>query len=1020
VIASDAEDGMDPTEKTPKIPDGLNLWLGGQSSSAIALRGERGSGKSLLSRTVYRKLRALPDASVAYFCFTETDARQSTVTAFLASVILQILSHDRDRFPRVQDLLRALEERYAWTETGLFSLFQSLMDTRHGLRPVHLVIDGLHRCSNWSSCKDLLKTLLSLVGNEDTLTPLKIVLSYQDHAEIQELVKTFAGAQLQIFQLDQGGFSAPMHELVPQEVASLLVDKRYLLPMKKQISDALAQCNNPFEVALAAETIALKKKGAVKPCTRMVLERRITQHPRMSVSDAASARLKRLPNWARTALGWIYYTRRPLSLEELSLAVAVTDETGSFSSPLDTKRLPMNLSETLIVEFGPFLSAKRGAVVFRNDNVRRFFSQAMKEEAKKSTLPPKSPANRRMDASNRKGVIPTHSHIANILMRYISSPEFVRLFKKTADKAKYSDKTDKIGDLDELELLALAEYAVRFLPVHYNMVTADVSPLHHIDNISEVQMWQRLTLTFNPSVSPPSITVLSSVYLLAAQLGLTSVITYLESSSAPGDIPDSDRTLAVTVATWSCHQDTVDALLAKIPKTPESGAGLVQALQYAVWRGYRSITKKLLERMKESGFDASSDLRELVCQVAELGYKEDIALLLKTGKVEIDAAHDGQTPLQYAARNGHAGLAKYLLDEWGADVDAKAGVEHPTPIQLAAERGHERVIQHLLAKNATTAELDQAPRSHHTPLYLAAANGHDEVVRLLLQDRAAKKELTDNKESPLIIACAKGHLSIAYRLIKAKINLHQPDNQGKSALYYAVRSKNEELALKIVRAAKDTLGGFKDIGDIFLLAAETGLVEVVRKCVEVVRECVDGEEEVFVTGYRDDKGCTALHQAAKHGHDEVVSLLLERGVNPNPKNEERVTPIVMAAVAGEIEVVNTLLRHGATVRGRVGPELDYTPLTFVVAMCKDTKRHADALYELARAIKIQTNWTTSHGLHYTGPRCKRPSTWSRLFCGLPKLIPMPLGNMAGMLCTISPIPTQTRVRKLQRFYLTPG
>lgn len=940
-IASDVEDACHLAEAAPSIPQGFQIWLEEQSSAAIAWVGEKGAGKSLLARTLYRKLRTLPGASVAYFSFTETDARQSTVTAFLASVILQILSQDRHRFPRVQDLLHALKERYAWTETGLYSLFHSLMDTRHGLRPVHLVVDGIHRCTDRPSCEKLLETLFSVVGNGEALTPLKIALFYEDHRYIQDLVAKFTGPWCQPPKLDQGGFSAPIHTLVRQEVAKLVAEKQYLFQMKKPLSDTLTRCKNPVEVALAIEAISRPLETGV-PLTRMALKQMISHLPFMSASNAAGARLKLLPNWARTALGWIYCAKRPLRLGELSLALALTDDKGDFVASLDAQRLPVNLSERLVTELGPFLGVQSGVVVFRNDNVRRFFSDAMKEEEKSGhPIVSESSASRDMGTTDRKGIIPTHSHITKILLRYISSSEFIKLFKKTSERAK---------DSGEPGILALAEYAVRFLPDHYRMGKNKLSAQDHFRNISDVaEMWPRLTATFNPTASPPDITVLN-VYFVAAQLGFTSVIEHLEASGKVGDLSDSDRAVAVTVATWGCHQDTLNDLLNRIPKTPESGARLIPALQHALWRGHRLIAKTLLDWVGESQFDASTDLEKLICQMAELGYEKDIDMLLKIGQVGIHAAPDGQTPLQHAARNGNAALVKILLDTWRADVDAKVGIGHLTPIQLAAERGHERVIQHLLAKNATTSELDQKPRSDHTPLYLAAANGHEEAVGLLL-DKVTKKELASYKESPLIVACAKGHRGIASRLTKAGVKLHQLDNQQHSALYYAVQSKNETLALDIATAATDTLEAFKDIGEIFLLAAESGLVKVVCKCINV-RSSFGGDREKFpITEYTDDEGCTALHQASKHGHNEVVSLLLESGADQNCQNKEMVTPIVIAAVAGEAEVVNTLRKKGAKVEGRVGPDLEHTPLTFVVERGKDTKRHADALYELVKATE---------------------------------------------------------------------
>jgi ankyrin repeat protein len=64
-----------------------------------------------------------------------------------------------------------------------------------------------------------------------------------------------------------------------------------------------------------------------------------------------------------------------------------------------------------------------------------------------------------------------------------------------------------------------------------------------------------------------------------------------------------------------------------------------------------------------------------------------------------------------------------------------------------------------------------------------------------------------------------------------------------------------------------------------------------------------------------DQRQAALSLAAIHGHDEVVRLLLDTGVDPDAYNPRgfhaHSTPLHQAAVAGHLDVVRTLVERGA-------------------------------------------------------------------------------------------------------------
>ncbi|VUZ38661.1 unnamed protein product, partial [Hymenolepis diminuta] len=74
-------------------------------------------------------------------------------------------------------------------------------------------------------------------------------------------------------------------------------------------------------------------------------------------------------------------------------------------------------------------------------------------------------------------------------------------------------------------------------------------------------------------------------------------------------------------------------------------------------------------------------------------------------------------------------------------------------------------------------------------------------------------------------------------------------------------------------------------------------------------------------------GNTALHWAAARGHLECVSGLIEYGVPLDPMNECEETPLMLAAQNGHADIVNLLLKLGASSNFELNRFGD-SPLTF--------------------------------------------------------------------------------------------
>lgn len=160
----------------------------------------------------------------------------------------------------------------------------------------------------------------------------------------------------------------------------------------------------------------------------------------------------------------------------------------------------------------------------------------------------------------------------------------------------------------------------------------------------------------------------------------------------------------------------------------------------------------------------------------------------------------GVTPLICAARKGHAGCVRALL-EGGANVSATSDAGD-TALHFAAIEGHADCVRILIEEGK--ADIDTADRDHATALELATQYSRLDVIQVLLALDAAPE--CDPQGWPArYFAANQGQLDILECLLDAGVDIHitSPGVYGRTAAHAAALAGQETCLAALIRRGCD-------------------------------------------------------------------------------------------------------------------------------------------------------------------------------------------------------------------------
>jgi ankyrin repeat protein len=638
-------------------------------------------------------------------------------------------------------------------------------------------------------------------------------------------------------------------------------------------------------------------------------------------------------------LQWVLFSRRPLTPEELFLALQSIE-----SETIRDSHTPEALARDNIDKF--ILNTSKGLAEMTKGKKPKV--QFIHELVRTHFLGPEGLAKLDPDLQTHL-VGQSHDQLKECCYNYLMSEPCSHVTIPT-ELPKAESPDGKRLRSDTLGKLPFLQYALENILYH--------TDLAHLDSTTQLEFlesfpfdtWRELDNAIARFTSHRHAESVSQAYILAEQ-GCAALLAIAMQSRPQPEEPEERCRSILGAAVDSRDTKSVLAVLSQkgyenslgkdngicITHAIENGElGIVQALVAAKAKPYKVDAKSIKhyaaaknnalvsagsqpdkfasslgrfgllrllsgslsseDRGTRSCIGAVEYASEEVCKYGDL----EAFKLLPEVRASARASH---LMLMEASATGNQQLVRTILQR-GVHVNHVTGHDHFTALSAASKAGHEDIVRVLLFEGAD-------PRIGW-PMAWASKGGHASVVHTLLEhgvDVNAIDPYTAPHYGALQSACMKGHLDTARLLIQHGANINDANFVYGSPLALACESGHENIVQMLLQNDADI--NDRDV------AGESPLTRaIICSRTEVARLLIEHGADIEQSSYL---GGSPLFWATHYGLEATVRLLISKGANVYVSDNYGYTPLAIARRRNHANIINILIENGAALQANKVP-----------------------------------------------------------------------------------------------------
>ncbi|KAK6540808.1 hypothetical protein TWF694_008197 [Orbilia ellipsospora] len=910
-------------------------WRSGASSTILWVSADPGCGKSVLAKYLVDSiLMNTESSSTCYFFFKDDFEGQNSVLAALCCILYQLFLAKRALLSAsILEQFEIAGEEFTSSFDDLWRALLTAAKDRHA-GEIICVLDALDECRS-DERKRFMQQLNKLYSTRTRSDfNLKFLLTSRPYRDIVNGFQPlkFQGSSF----IHLSGENKEEAEEIAEEIGIFIEARVNDIGVKlgltfEERNVLLVKCKEiPNRTYLWVHLTLELIEDDINISKNRIIE--ITSRLPKTLDEAYNKILSKSDNPdTKKLLHIVVAAARPLTLSEMSLALALEDNHQSYKS-LDLP--PEKRARKYVRDLcGLFVTIVESRIYLLHQTAKEFLVR------NEQSLPDR--VHQDIPWKHSLQLRDSHRILANICIRQLLLEEIVSW-----------PAPEDMATLGYVKNFVFLDYSAKYWTVHFRESGLDldgqavpqVLGLCHPDS-KIFWIWFRIYWTSTNADFPRNFTPL----MVASYFGLAAVVKHLlGSNDSIVDLNAEDDMYRRTALSWAAgngYDTVVKQLLSpglkhfgwrNIWTWFRGGSAQVDsmdrygrtALVYAIWKRNVPVIRLLLQAGARS--DSKDDVggtpfsyalcsgdnevvqqcfnegiepglvermrRDLLLTAASRGREDVVRLLLEVSTINPNARNrDGQTPLYIAAQHGNKEIAALLLEN-GADKEGRDNFNQ-TPLLVAAEHGNKEIVA-LLLENGTKIE----GRGYHnqTPLIAAAGFGSREVVTLLLENGANIEGRCEYGRTPLHRAIRHGNKEVVALLLENGADIEGRDNSKRTPLLVAAEHGNKEIVALLLENGAN-IEGRDSLNRTPLL--------------EAIWYGCDGVAYLYVglQCLQDHYRPKPLSAAAAATQQEIVELLLKNGADIEGGDKTSRIPLLHATIFRRKEVVELLLKNGAEI-----------------------------------------------------------------------------------------------------------